>query len=66
MTVTMLPVRPVDTLLTLASRLKSPGEHLKLAVWGCPGGPVVKNVPCNARDTGSVPGSGRSHVPQSS
>ena len=36
MTVTMLPVRPVDTLLTLASRLKSPGEHLKLAVWGLP------------------------------
>ena len=36
MTVTMLPVRPVDTLLTLASRLESPGEHLKLPVWGLP------------------------------
>ena len=25
-----------------------------------PGGPVVKNLPCNARDTGSIPGPGRS------
>ena len=23
-----------------------------------PGGPVVKNLPCNARDTGSIPGQG--------
>ena len=27
-----------------------------------PGGPVVKNPPCNARDTGSIPGPGRSHT----
>ena len=25
------------------------------------GGSVVKNLPANARDTGSIPGSGRSH-----
>ena len=25
-----------------------------------PGGSVVKNLPANARDTGSIPGSGRS------
>ena len=25
---------------------------------GFPGGPVVKNAPCNARDTGSIPGLG--------
>jgi len=25
-------------------------------IWGFPGGPVVKNLPCNARDIGSVPG----------
>ena len=36
---------------------------LKHTIWGFPGGPVVKNPPCNARDTGSVPGLGRSHVP---
>ena len=30
-----------------------------------PGGAVVKNPPANAGDTGSIPGSGRSHMPQS-
>ena len=30
-----------------------------------PGGAVVKNPPANAGDTGSSPGPGRSHVPQS-
>ena len=28
-----------------------------------PGGAVVKNPPANARDTGSIPGPGRSHMP---
>ena len=32
---------------------------------GFPGGPVVKSVPCNAGDTGLIPGPGRSHVPGS-
>ena len=31
----------------------------------CPGGTVVKNPPANAGDTGSIPGPGRSHMPQS-
>ena len=30
-----------------------------------PGGPVVKNPPANAGDTGSIPGLGRVHVPRS-
>ena len=30
-----------------------------------PGGAVVKNPPANAGDTGSIPGPGRSHMPQS-
>ena len=30
---------------------------------GFPGGPVVKNRPCNAGDTGLVPGLGRFHMP---
>ena len=30
-----------------------------------PGGAVVKNPPANAGDTGSSPGRGRSHMPQS-
>ena len=29
-----------------------------------PGGMVVKDLPANAGDTGSVPGPGRSHMPQ--
>ena len=32
---------------------------------GLPGSPVVKNLPVNAGDTGSIPGQGRSHMPQS-
>ena len=30
-----------------------------------PGGAVVKNPPAKAGDTGSSPGPGRSHMPQS-
>ena len=29
------------------------------------GGPVLKNPPVNAGDTGSIPGLGRSHMPRS-
>ena len=29
---------------------------------GFPGGSVVKNLPANVEDTGSIPGLGRSHV----
>ena len=34
-------------------------------MWGFPGGAVVTNPPDNAGDTGSSPGPGRSHMPQS-
>ena len=30
---------------------------------GFPGGPVVKNLPANAGDTGSIPALGRLHMP---
>ena len=33
---------------------------------GFPGGAVVKNLPANAGDTGSIPSLGRSHIPRSS
>ena len=33
-----------------------------MATGGFLGGPVVENLPCNAEDTGSIPGLGRSHV----
>ena len=38
---------------------------IKMCVGGFPGGAVVKNPPANAGDTGSSPGPGRSHMPQS-
>ena len=34
-------------------------------IQGFPGGAVVENLPANAGDTGSSPGLGRSHMPQS-
>ena len=39
--------------------------HLKMCLWGFPGGAVVENLPANAGDTGSSPGLGRSHMPRS-
>ena len=39
--------------------------YIKLWSWGFPGGAVVENPPANAGDTGSSPGLGRSHMPQS-
>ena len=45
---------------TLALRMMLKGLR-----GGFPGGPVVKNPPCNAGDTSSIPGLGRSHMPQS-
>ena len=38
-----------------------PGLFLSLSYplqWGFPGGSVIKNLPTNAGDTGSIPGSG--------
>ena len=37
----------------------------KNMVSNFPGGTVVKNPPANAGDTDSIPGPGRSHMPQS-
>ena len=38
---------------------------LKEANQDFPGGAVVKNLPVNAGDMGSIPGPGRSHMPRS-
>lgn len=38
-------------------------RDLKITLQGSPGGPTVKNVPCDAEDTGSTPGPGRFQVP---
>ena len=39
--------------------------NLKINTLDFPSGSVVKNLPANAGDTGSVPAPGRSHMPQS-
>ena len=38
---------------------------LKMYTRDFPGGAVVKNLPANAGDTGSIPGTGRPNIPQS-
>ena len=40
-------------------------HFLKGDILDFPGGAVDKNPPANAGDTGSSPGPGRSHMPQS-
>ena len=40
-------------------------QFLKDKYRDFPGGTVVKNPPDNAGDTGSIPGPGGSHMPQS-
>ena len=44
--------------------------NLKFKNWDFPGGPVVKNLPYNAGDTGSIPGQGtkfpHANMPQGS
>ena len=55
----------------LSLKLSFTGEEIKIRkyhrfIGGFPGGAVVKNPPASAGDTGSIPGPGRSHMPQSS
>ena len=38
------------------------GVLIRIALRDFPGGTVVKNPPANAGDTGSNPGSGKSHM----
>ena len=40
-------------------------DTIKSERQGFPGGAVVENLPANARDTGSSPGLGGSHMPWS-
>ena len=40
-------------------------KHINKQKRDFPGGAVVNNPPANGGDTGSIPGPGRSHMPQS-
>ena len=60
----------LQTLITGWSKLLIKNElilkKLKKKIFrGFPGGAVVKNLPANAGDMGSIPGPGRSHMPRS-
>ena len=59
----LLPPNHIVYLLMKELNLKKVGSRKKS--WGFPGGAVVENLPANAGDTGSSPGLGRSHMPQS-
>ena len=57
------PLLPPDLVLVLSQ------DHyasLRSPAWDFPGGPVDKNPPASAENTGSIPGPGRSHMLQSS
>lgn len=41
-------------------------DDTKMLRWGFTGSSVIKSPPANARDPGSIPGPGRSHMPQDS
>ena len=59
-----LPYDPAIPLLSIYPK-KTKTLIQKDTYRGFPGGAVVKNLPANARDTGSSPGRGRSHMPRS-
>ena len=40
-------------------------QRIRMLRKGFPGGSVVKNLPADAGDTGSIPGLGRPYMPQS-
>ena len=42
----------------LDNMTKATGSSFKIPPWDFPGGPVVKNLPCNVGDVGSIPGWG--------
>ena len=57
---------PATPLLGICQRKQTNKKNasLKRSMWDFPGGPVVKNPPANAEDTGSILGPGRFQVPQ--
>ena len=46
-----------------ASSIESPG-NLEMQILDLPGDPMVKNLPANAGNMGSIPAPGRFHTPR--
>ena len=51
----------IDSINDFTCQKHPQGDHMK-DTWDFPGDPVVKNLPANAEDTGSISGPGRSHM----
>ena len=64
---TTLTAESEEELKSLLLKVKEDSEKagLKLNIQGFPGGSVVKNPPASAGNSGSTPGLGRFHMPQS-
>ena len=60
-----MPVPELDQDLDEFPDLSRAVSSVKKILQDFPGGPVVKNPPASARDTGSIPGLGEFHLPQS-
>ena len=62
----VLPQAPLYMALIVPSKVQVPTRqgHLNQPQQDFPGGTVLKNLPSNAGDEGSIPGSERSHVRQ--
>ena len=63
---TILRVENLKKTFRLSSKqqkINKTKASLKHLTTGFPGGSVVKNPPASARDVGSIPGLGKSHMP---
>ena len=55
---------PYDSAIPLLRYVPKRTANTKTHMRELPGGAVVKNLPANAGETGSIPGPGRSHMPR--
>ena len=60
-----LPLTPLSLAVGFLPSPHLLTKYQEVAGLGFPGGAVVESLPANAGDTGSSPGLGRSHMPQS-
>ena len=58
-------VKTIQTTYKVLKGLTMKNFLIRRLTWDFPSGLVDKNLPANAGDTGSIPGPGRSHMPQS-
>ena len=53
----IVPTPPIPNNIAIKDTCMSPYKYIRYSLWGInPGGSVVKNLPANAADMGSIPG----------